>query len=141
MDETTMRRANAPSQSLAAFEFMCESADLVSSVWQPMLKSIGRWHLEVAGLSVKQTQAALQFSRDLSRCMSPGDFASAHIRYWDSVTSQYAQSSQRLAATTARTIAQPAETSEVVPLRVKAREHDLIVIPEEFADKPDRKVA
>lgn len=142
MDDTTMRRANAPSQSLAAFEMMCEGADLVSSIWQPMLKSIGRWHLEVAGLGVKQTQAALQLSRDLTRCMTPGDFASAHIRYWDAVTSQYAQSSQRLAATTARTIAQPLEASEIVTLRVKSRSHDLIVIPEDLtANKPDRKVA
>lgn len=142
MEDTTVRRANTPSHSLAAFEFICEGADLVSSVWQPMLKSIGRWHLEVAGLGVKQTQAAFQLSRDLTRCTNPGDIASAHIRYWDAVTSQYALSSQRLAATTARTIAPPAEASEVVTLRVKARGHDLIEIKDDSsAVKHDRKVA
>lgn len=147
MDEVEMRKTTGSSQTHDIFQMMFEGADLFSSIWQPMLKSVGRWHLEVAGLGVKHGQAALQFSRDLSRCYTAGDIASAQIRYWDSVSSQYAQSSQRLAATVARAVELPAaaEASEVVTLPRKARDRDLIVLPSE-SDAPataglDRKVA
>ena len=53
------------------FQLLFEGADLYSSFWRPMLKSAGRWHLEIAGLGAKQSQAALQLSRDLSRSMTP----------------------------------------------------------------------
>ncbi|HPG89461.1 MAG TPA: hypothetical protein PLD46_07380 [Hyphomicrobium sp.] len=142
MDEVEMRKTTGSSQTHDIFQLMFEGADLVSSVWQPLLKSIGRWHLEVAGLGVKQGQAALQFSRDLSRCYTAGDVASAQIRYWDTVSSQYAQSSQRMAATVARAAEQPL-ASEVVPLPRKSRDHDLIVLPGESNKDSDfdRKVA
>lgn len=147
MDEVEMRKTKGSSQTLDIFQMMFESADLFSSIWQPMLKSVGRWHLEVAGLGVKHSQAALQFSRDLSRCYTAGDITSAQIRYWDSVSSQYALSSQRLAATVARAVElpAPAEASEVVTLPRKTRDRDLIVLPSESgvptADGLDRKVA
>lgn len=141
MDHTNLRKADVVPQSHDMFQLLCEGADLVSSVWQPLLKSVGRWNLEVAGLGVKQTQATLQLSRDLARCRTPGDVASANIRYWEAMTSQFAVSSQRLAATAVKSVAQhEAEAPEVVTLRVKARDHDLIVIPEQ-SETLDRKVA
>ena len=48
---------------------MFEGADLVSSFWQPLLKSVGRWQLEAAGLSMKQSQAGLRLAHDLARSM------------------------------------------------------------------------
>lgn len=141
MDHTSMRKVESALQSHDMFQLMCEGADLVSSVWQPFLKSVGSWNLEVAGLGVKQTQATLQLSRDLARCRTPGDVASANIRYWEAMTSQFAVSSQRLAATAARTVAQAGDAeTEVVTLRVKARDRDLIVIPDQ-SETLDRKVA
>ena len=146
MDNTKQRTADHAPHSHDMFQMLCEGADLVSSVWQPLLKSVGRWNLEVAGLGVKQTQATLQLSRDLSRCRTPGDIASANIRYWDAMTSQFALSSQRLAATAVRSVEQTsADATEVVALRVRAPNRDLIVIPEQpelvVSPAPDLKVA
>jgi hypothetical protein len=120
-----------------------DGADMFSSIWQPMLKSVGRWQLEVAGLGMKQGQAALQLSRDLSRCLTPGDIASANMRYWNAVTLQYSQSSQRLAASVARTVEAPI-ASEVVALPRKPRGHDVIELPNDEMARPaadERKVA
>jgi hypothetical protein len=137
------RKVSGTSETQDYFRVMFDGADLISSFWQPMLKSVGRWHLEVAGLTVKQGQAALQLSRDLSRSMTPADVASAHARYWDAVTSQYSQSSQRLAASVARTVEAP-RVSEVVPLPLKPRGHDVIELPDAVTarpEAPERKVA
>lgn len=124
------------------FQFMFEGADMFSAIWQPLMKSVGRWHLEVAGLGMKNGQAALKFSHDLARCWTPGDMAAANIRYWEVVSSQVAQSSQRIVAT-AHQVAEAPFVSEIVALPVK-RGHDVIVLPE--ADSADdvhggRKVA
>lgn len=124
------------------FQLFFESADMYSGMWQPLLKSVGRWHLEVAGLGMKQAQASLQLSRDLARSWTAGDAVAANVRYWDAVTSHYSQSSQRLAATVQRTVEAPF-VPEVVPMPSK-RGHDMIVLPEAGdadARQPVRKVA
>ena len=122
------------------FQMLFEGADLYSSLWQPMLKSVGRWQLEVAGLSVKQSQAALAWSRDVSRSWTPADAVAANVRYLETVSSQYALSSQRIAATVSRAVEAPV-LSEVVPLPVR-RGHDVIELPGMAEDNmPHRKVA
>lgn len=130
-DSDSRKPTNTPA-SQDYFEYMFESADLYSALWQPLLKSVGRWHLEVAGLGMKQAQAALQLSRDLSRSWTAADAAAANVRYWESVSAQYAQSSQRLMATVSRSIEQPL-LSDVVSLPVR-RSHDMIVLPEAEAE-------
>jgi hypothetical protein len=80
MSEDQMRKSAGSSQTQDYFQLVLDGADMFSSIWQPMLKSVGRWQLEVAGLGMKQGQAALQLSRDLSRCLTPGDIASANMR-------------------------------------------------------------
>lgn len=133
MDNSDTRKAEGSVHTYDMFQLLCEGADLVSGVWQPLLKSVGRWNLEVAGLGVRQTQATLQLSRDFARCRTPGDVASANLRYWEAMTSQFSESSQRLAATAARSVAEPAITNqaEAVTLRFKAHDRDLIIIPDD----------
>ncbi len=121
------------------FQTIFEGADLLASFWQPMFKSVGRFHLEVAGLSVKQTQAALQLSRDLAKSLSPADVLAANTRYWEAVTAQCAVSGQRLSASITRAVELP-PAFEVVKLPVK-QPRDVIVIPDHAASYADRKVA
>ncbi|MEQ1669465.1 MAG: hypothetical protein ABL893_01265 [Hyphomicrobium sp.] len=121
------------------FFYMFESADLYSAMWQPLLKSAGRWHLEVSGLGMRHSQATLQLTRDLARCWTAGDIMAAHARYWDAVSAQVSESGQRLAATVHNTIAIPA-ASEVVAMPVK-RPHDLIKLPDADEAHTVRKVA
>lgn len=134
-------RPSSPSHDY--YQYFFEGADLLSAMWQPLLKSVGRWHLEVAGLGMKHGQATLQLTRDLSRSMSPGDMVSAQIRYWDSVSAQYTQSSQRLAATVQRSVETPF-APEVFALPSKRadakRDHDMIVLPDESAAESAQSV-
>ena len=129
---------HSPSQDY--FQMMFEGADMFASVWQPLLKSVGRWQLEVAGLGMKQGQAAISWSHDVARSWTPADAIAANVRYCEAVSSQYVQSSQRLAATVTRATQLPL-LSEVVPLPVQ-RGHDQIVLPGPAEDHTDtRKVA
>jgi hypothetical protein len=127
MSQSQFEKQAVTSPSYDYFQMLFEGADIYSSLWQPMLKSVGRWQLEVAGLSVKQSQAVLAWSRDVTRCWTPADAVAANVRYLETVSSQYAQSSQRLAATVSRAVEAPA-LSEVVQLNVK-RGHDVIELP------------
>jgi hypothetical protein len=140
MSESQYEKQAITSPSHDYFQMMFEGADLYSSLWQPMLKSVGRWQLEVACLGVKQSQAAMAWSRDVTRCWTPADAVAANVRYLEAVSSQYAISSQRLAATVSRAVETPLY-SEVVPLPVK-RGHDVIELPGMAQDNVmQRKVA
>lgn len=139
--ETENDKLATTSPSHDYFQMMFEGADLYASVWQPMLKSVGRWHLELANLGVRQGQAALQLSRDLSRSWTPADALAANVRYLEATTQQYAQSSQRLVATVSRAV-EAQVPSQVLQLPVK-RSHDTIVLPGDPVEDPllSRKVA
>lgn len=132
-------RASYTSPTHDFFQFLFEGADMLSSFWQPVLKSAGRWHLEVAGLGIKHGQAAVKLSQDLARATSPMDAYAAHVRYWEAISSQFMQSQHRIVATTASIPGAPL-TSDVVPLVVK-RGHDVIELPDDGAASPTRKVA
>jgi hypothetical protein len=140
MSESQYEKQALTSPSHDYFQMMFEGADLYSSMWQPLLKSVGRWQLEVAGLSVKNSQAALAWSRDVTRSWTAADAVAANVRYLEAVSSQYALSSQRLAATVTRAVDAPIP-SEVVQLPVK-RGHDVIELPGMADDRVlQRKVA
>jgi hypothetical protein len=138
MRQNQSEKAIVTSPSQDYFQMIFEGADLFASMWQPMLKSVGRWQLEVAGLGVKSGQAALSWSHDVTRSWTPMDALAANVRFLEAVTAQYAQSSQRIAASVTRAVETP-PLSDVVALPLK-RAHDMIVLPDE-ADAVPRKVA
>lgn len=137
LEQPDIRHSNTPKS--AAFSpsheyahMLFEGADMVSSFWQPLLKSVGRWQLEVSGLGMKHGQAALKLSHELARAFSPSDVYAAHVRYWEAVSSQVNQSQQRIAAATVRAAEAPL-TAGVVPLVAGLRGHDIIKLPDDDA--------
>ena len=138
MSSSDLQSSRNTSMTHDCFQMMFESADLYSSFWQPMLKGVGRWHLEMANLNAKHGQAALQLGRDVAHSFTPADVAQSYGKYWQTVSSQYTASSERIAASVSQTVQAPL-TSEVVPLPSK-RGRDTLVIPDPVA-LPDRKVA
>lgn len=128
----------APNYSQDFFQLMFDATDLYSSIWQPMLTSIGRWNLEVAGLGLRHGQETLKLAGALARSTHPSDWTAASLRYWDQVSAHYAQSSQRLAATVHKSV-EKSLTPSVVPMPIRQHsDHDMIVLPEEPGE---RKVA
>ena len=115
------------------FKMMFESADLISSYWQPMFKGIGRGQLELAHLSARQGQAVLQWGRSLATCLTPADMLAANVQLWQTVAGQCADASQKLASAAAQA-AQAPEAFELLTLPVAKRGHDTLVLPETDAD-------
>jgi hypothetical protein len=65
---------------------------------EPALKGIGRWNLEVFGLTTRRAQAWLEMPARLGRCKTPTDLLSEQVRFWQTAAADYADSSRRLMA-------------------------------------------
>ena len=74
------------------------SLDKVMKGYEPALKGAGRWNLELVGLMTKRSREWLELPTRLSACKSPVDVMNAHMRFWQTAASQYADASHRLAA-------------------------------------------
>lgn len=71
-------------------------ADVASAFWQPMLKGIGRFHLEAASLAASNTQAAFAYSRAASRAMTVTDHAEAYREYIETLAANFNRSMPRV---------------------------------------------
>lgn len=65
---------------------------------EPALKSIGRWNLELAGLTTRRSQAWLEMPMRLGRCRTPVDVFNEQMRFWQTAAADYADSWRRLSA-------------------------------------------
>lgn len=83
-----------PYRDMAQFGFGL--TDVVSAFWQPMLKGIGRFHLEAASLAASNTQAAFAYSRAASRAMTPVDHANAYREYIETLAANFNRSMPRV---------------------------------------------
>src|SRR6185369_13186465 len=66
--------------------------------YEPALKGISRWNLEVFGLTARRAQAWLEVGSRLSRCKTPVEVLSEQGKFWQTAASDYVESSKRLAA-------------------------------------------
>jgi hypothetical protein len=137
MHNMSRQPALATSPAHDAFQFMFDTADVFSSFLQPSCKGIGRWQLEMAHLSTQQAQANMELGRRLMRCMSPFDFVSETMNYWQTLSKNVSQAGQNMAFTAVRSgppYVAFANPFEVVPLPVK-KARDTIRLPE--FDEPE----
>ena len=65
---------------------------------EPALKGIGRWNLELLGLSTRRSQAWLGIPARLGHCKSPLDGVNEQLKFWQTAASDYWETSHRLAA-------------------------------------------
>ena len=70
----------------------------VAKGYEPVLKGVGRWNVELMGLMTKRSREWLELPTRLTRCKSPVDLVSEQMRFWQTAASQYADASHRLAA-------------------------------------------
>jgi hypothetical protein len=63
---------------------------------EPMLKSIGRWNLELMGLSARRARAWMEIPAQLSRCKTPQDLVREQLLFWQHFAVDYAEGTQRL---------------------------------------------
>jgi hypothetical protein len=110
-------------------------------MWQPLLKSIGRTHLEVAGFQARQTRALVHWSHRVMRATTPADYLAANTQLWETAFEQYVDVAPRVAAAV-ETAAEAVAPSTVhnLPEVMPARD-TLILLDRGAAAEPDRKVA
>ena len=66
--------------------------------YEPALKGIGRWNLEVMGFMARRARAWLEIPGELGQCKSPADMIKAQSKFWQAARSDYLEAAQRLAA-------------------------------------------
>jgi hypothetical protein len=72
--------------------------DSVAKGYEPALKSLGRWNLEVVGLMTRRSQAWLEVPVRLGRCRTPVDVFNEQMRFWQSAVADYSDGWRRLTA-------------------------------------------
>ncbi|MET1045409.1 MAG: hypothetical protein ABWX70_01690 [Hyphomicrobium sp.] len=122
------------------FQYIFEMADVTSSFWQPLLTSIGRTHLEVAGLQARQTRALVHWTHQLMRPTMPADIFRAHAEFWGTIVQDYADAAPRVAAAV-ETAAEAVVAPAVVPMPVLPVRDTLILLDRDEQILPERKVA
>ena len=72
--------------------------DMMMKGYEPTLKGIGRWNLELVGLMARRAQAWLEVPSRLSQCKTPADMFGEQGQFWQAAASDYADGSKRLTA-------------------------------------------
>ncbi len=129
-----------------AFLLMFATTDMVSLFWQPLLKGVGRWQLELAQAGAKQSRAAIEFGQRMTRVTNPIDLVNAQMLYWQQIGQVYSNASQNLTQALERATEPPADV-EIFPVVnpvVKKRRHDTLRLEDlspQHGHEDQRKVA
>lgn len=108
------------------YEVMFQGADLVSSFWQPMLKGVGRWQLEMAQLTAKQTRASVELGTRMTRATSVNSVLDAYSDYWSNVSGYYAEANRNISTALVR--AAPHAAVLELPMTPKPRTRDSLLL-------------
>ena len=125
-----------------SFQLAFEAADTFSLYWQPFLKSMGRWQLEMAQAGAKQSRAAIDFNHRLTQATNPIDLVNAQVHFWMQVGQAYSDANQHITQALARA-AEPPAGIEILPTQ-KKRSHDTLRLDDlerHHGFEPERKVA
>jgi len=74
------------------------SLDVMAKGFEPALKSVARWNLELASLMARRSQAWLAVPARLMQCKTPVDLVNEQMRFWQSAAADYTEGSRRLGA-------------------------------------------
>ena len=120
------------------YQNMFEMADLTSFAWQPMLKAIGRTHLEFAGLQARQTRAMVHWAHQLTRPASPADVYNANVQLWATMMQDYLDAAPRVAAAV-ETATEAVVSPAILEMPPKPAHDTLILLDRDEAGVPRRK--
>ena len=111
--------------------------DMMVKGYEPTLKGVGRWNLEVLGLMARRAQAWLEIPSRLSQCKTPADLFKEQTKFWQAAAADYTDGTQRLTAAWSACAAMPKLNG--------TQQRDYITFPEPqetpAAPKRERKAA
>jgi len=85
---------SAPDRSRTLFSGL----DVAVKGYEPILKGIGRWNLELFALMTRRSRAWLGVPTRLGQCRSPQELAYEQLRFWQTAASDYTEAAQRMVA-------------------------------------------
>ena len=72
--------------------------DQIAKGFEPALKGVGRWNLELLALTTKRSREWMEMPSRLAGCKSPVDVVSQQMRFWQTAAAQYSEASHRMVA-------------------------------------------
>jgi hypothetical protein len=76
------------------------SANLDSAAmgFEPMLRGVARWNLEVLGLMTRRARAWSEIPARASACSTPQDVVREQLQFWQTAARDYTEGAQKLSA-------------------------------------------
>lgn len=115
------------------------AAEMSASLWGPVLKSVGRWQVEMAHLAGRQVRAGVTLSQRLLSAQAPTDVGAAYRDYWFEVARQCGDASRNISMALVR--AAPHTAALQVRLVEKPPVHDRLQLLELPPRPLEKKVA
>lgn len=117
----------------------CNGLDSLAKGYEPMLKGVGRWNLEVMGLMTRRTRAWLEFPARVRQCRTPQDLVKEQLNFWHAAMQDYSDGTRRLTAAFGA-FAAPALNGAWLD-RTTAPARDYIAVPEtkSVAEEPPKR--
>ena len=72
--------------------------DVMVKGYEPALKGIGRWNLELMGFMARRARAWLEVPGQLGQLRSPVEVFKAQTKFWQAASADYAEAARRLTA-------------------------------------------
>jgi phasin protein len=72
--------------------------DIMVKGYEPALKGVGRWNLELMGFMARRARAWLEMPGELGQCKSPVEVFKAQTKFLQAAGADYADAARRLAA-------------------------------------------
>lgn len=96
-----------------------------SQGFEPFLKGMTRWQLEVFGLASRRARAYAEFPAKLTGCRTPQDIANESLAFWQAAVEQYRDSATRMTDAITPMLTQPLQLDTTQA----KREHEYIFVP------------
>lgn len=124
------------------FNMAFEMTDVMSVWWQPVLKGVGRAHLEFATLQSKTMQAAMSWNRAVASARQPDDLLRANYSFYTTVLNHCEDAAPRVTGAI-NTATEPVVGFQLLAMPARPRRRDELVIDSEpgrtSAEAPVRK--
>ena len=117
-------------------EAYSKNLDVAARGFEPFLRGVGRWNLEVLGLATRRARAWAEMPARLGQCRTPQDLVREQLQFWQTVSHDYVEAAQKLSVAFGA-MAVPGLNGAYAG---KALERDYITFPEPkpAAEQPER---
>ena len=138
MSSETMHVRAPTSAAHDFYEVLFQGTDIVSSYWQPALKAVGRWQLEVSHLAARQLRANMMLANSLARAGTSSAMTQAYREYWDELSQSYSEANRNITSALSRTTA---ESSAILQMPQRRSRDTLQLIDGVEVQVPDAEGA